>query len=139
MNEKIGFSMKVFNLNCMNIIKESVRYPYNMEHTLLNSVIWGTSLCIPTIHDAMAIINRRAKESTMWYKLYFMSYDADTLARKSHDDQELALSKARDYIYNRKNKPSWINYNFDMERFVYILISTGRLHRPKNNKSCIST
>lgn len=138
MNDKIGFSMKLLDLYSMNIIKESVRYPYNMEHTLLNSVIWGTSLCIPVIHNAIAIINKRAKESLMWNRLYFMVYDVNTPMYKFHNDQELALSKARDYIYNRKNKSLCINYNFDMERFVYRLILNRRLHRSPNNNSYIS-
>lgn len=138
MNDKIGFSMKLLDLYSMNIIKESVRYPYNMEHTLLNSVIWGTSLCIPTIHNAIAILSKRAKESLMWQRLYFMVYDVNTPMYKFHSEQELTLSKAREYISNRKNKSLWINYNFDMERFVYSLISTNRLHRSTNNKSYIS-
>lgn len=138
MNDKIGFSMKLLDLYNMNIIKESVRYPYNMEHTLLNSVIWGTSLCIPVIHNAIAIITERAKESLMWHRLYFMVYDVSTPMYKFHSEQELALSKAREYISNRKNKSLCINYNFDMERFVYSLISTNRLHRSTNNKSYIS-
>lgn len=120
----------------MNIIKESVRYPYNMEHTLLNSVLWGTSLCIPTIHNAIAVLNDRGKYYRMWY--YDHLFNTRVFGHEAWTERERVLSDAREYISNRKNKSLCINYNFDMERFVYSLISTNRLHRSTNNKSYIS-
>lgn len=126
MGNKIGFSMKMLDLCRMNILKDSVRYPYKMEHTLLNSVIWGTSLCIPIIHDAMMILNDRGKYYNMWYNAYMFT---TSLGRKAWSERERVLSDAREYIYNRKNGTPTNYYKFDIERFVYMLISTNRLYR----------
>ena len=136
MDNKTSFSMKMFDLNCINNIKESLRYPYNMEHTLLNSVIWGTSLCIPVIHDAMLIINKRAKDEASWRRL-FMSYHSTMLACEYYNIHAQILSDAREYIYKHKHDVPCIKYNFDTERFIYMLLSSGRLYRPTNNKRYI--
>ena len=131
-----GFSMKSFDLYYMNNIKNSIRIPYNMEYTILNSVIWGTSLCIPIIHDAMMIISKRAEDKASWRKL-FMSYDTTMLAREYYGKQEQILSDAREYIHNRECDTPCIKYNFDTERFIYMLLSSGRLYRSTNNKRYI--
>lgn len=96
-----------------------------MENTLLNSVIWQQSLCIPIIHDAMLILNDRSKYYKMWYNTYYIN---TMLERKAWNERERILSNAREYIYNRKNETPINYYNFDMERFVYMLISSKRLY-----------
>jgi hypothetical protein len=127
MGNKIDFSKKMFDLRCMNFLKDSVRYPYNMEHTLLNSVIWGTSLCIPIIHDAMLILNDRDKYYRLWF--YGNLFNTRVFGHKAWSERDRVLSDAREYIYNRKNGTPTNYYKFDIERFVYMLISTNRLYR----------
>lgn len=133
MDNKTSFSIKMFDLNCMNNIKESLRYPFNMEHTLVNSVVWMTSLCVPQIHDAFSVLNKRAKFDKDWKKyLLLHSYDHSILAREVTVIEDRILSDTREYIDNiSKGIYPYPTYNFDWMKFGFHLRDNGYILKNK--------
>ena len=133
MDNKTGFSMKMLDLYCMNNIKESLRYPFNMEHTLVNSVVWMTSLCVPQIHNAFRILNKRSEFDRDWKKyLLRRSYDHSMLALEIAMKEDCILSDAREYIDNvSKGIYPYPTYNFDWMKFGFHLRDNGYILKNK--------
>lgn len=133
MDNKTGFSMKMFDLNCMNRIKDNVGYPFNMEHTLVNSVVWGTSLCVYQIHVAFLILSKRAEFDRDWKK-YLLLSGHSTLALEIAEREERILSDAREYIDNiSKGIYPYPTYNFDWMKFGFHLRDNGYILKNKES------
>jgi hypothetical protein len=135
MDNKIGFSVKMLDLNCMNIIKDNVGYPFNMEHTLVNSVVWMTSLCVYQIRITFLILNKRAEFDRDWKKyLLHSSYDHYMLAREVAEREEQILSDTREYIDNiSKGIYPYPTYNFDWMKFGFHLRDNGFILKNKES------
>lgn len=135
MDNKTSFSMKMFDLNCMNIIKDNVGYPFNMEHTLVNSVVWMTSLSIPQICGAFHVLNKRAEFDKAWKKyLLLYSYDHSALVREATVIEDHVLSDAREYIDNiSKGIYPYPTYNFDWMKFGFHLRDNGFILKNKES------
>lgn len=133
MDNKTSFSMKMFDLNCMNNIKKSLRYPFNMEHTLVNSVVWMRSLCVPQIHDVFYVLNKRAEFDRDW-KRYLLLSGHSILAREIAEREERILSDAREYIDNISNGIyPYPTYNFDWMKFGFHLRDNGYILKNKES------